>query len=189
MEARHKFVRHGFPIRKQLFLFKKKTNQPPNNSPSPSLFSPSIHSQKLSLLSQILFPSKGESENQLLAHRREKDIDKNWIGFVPRLVPLPSKFSYLEKPVHLFPMDRSQSRPARCDGSHRGRGLLRVCRKFSITRRRRAGLLRARGRTLGAARNTVGNTWLRSTWVSLALLSSLSLSLDGVRPGASVETP
>lgn len=42
---------------------------------------------------------------------------------------------------------------------------VRVCRKFSITGRKgRVGLLRTRGRTLGAARNTVGNTCNRGSW-------------------------
>lgn len=158
MEARHKFVRHRFPIRKRVFLFKRRKNKASLRKQLPYFLRPSA------LLSKILITSP------LRPSPSSKDIGK--VGFTTFSDVRQSKFSYREgRGAHTVSTDRSQSRAARCDAATAAEGLLRVCRKFSITRRRRrrrrrrAGLLRARGRTLGAARNTVGNTWLRSTWV------------------------
>lgn len=157
MEARHKFVRHRFPIRKRVFLFKRRKNKASLRKQLPYFLRPSA------LLSKILITSP------LRPSPSSKDIGK--VGFTTLLRRSPEQIFISRRPrCTLVSTDRSQSRAARCDAATAAEGLLRVCRKFSITRRRRrrrrrAGLLRARGRTLGAARNTVGNTWLRSTWV------------------------
>lgn len=151
MEARHKFVRHRFPIRKRVFLFKRRKNKASLRKQLPYFLRPSA------LLSKILITSP------LRPSPSSKDIGK--VGFTTLLRRSPEQIFISRRPWCTHGFDGPIAISGRAT-----EGLLRVCRKFSITRRRRrrrrrAGLLRARGRTLGAARNTVGNTWLRSTWV------------------------
>lgn len=142
---------YGFPIRKRVFLFQKKEKNK-TSLPTTSLFF--LYSRIFSLISPSPFPSP--------SHLSEKDIEKIRQASLSSFRLIPN--FHIEASAHSFRWaDRNLDAAMAATAAE---GSLRVCRKFSITRRRRrrrAGLLRARGRTLGAARNTVGNTWLGST--------------------------
>lgn len=142
---------YGFPIRKRVFLFQKKEKNK-TSLPTTSLFF--LYSRIFSLISPSPFPSP--------SHLRKISKKFGRLSF-PLFAWFQANF-HIEASAHSFRWaDRNLDAAMAATAAE---GSLRVCRKFSITRRRRrrrAGLLRARGRTLGAARNTVGNTWLGST--------------------------
>lgn len=110
MEARHKFVRHRFPIRKRVFLFKRRKNKASLRKQLPYFLRPSA------LLSKILITSP------LRPSPSSKDIGK--VGFTTLLRRSPEQIFISRRPrcTHGFDGPIAISgRAMRC--SHRGRGL------------------------------------------------------------------
>lgn len=90
MEARHKFVRHRFPIRKRVFLFKRRKNNKASLRKQLAYFL-----RPSALLSKILITSP------LRPSPSSKDIGK--VGFTTFSDVRQSKFSYREgRGAHSF---------------------------------------------------------------------------------------